>query len=79
MFLSLLRSSNDSVEVVSLREDSSIASRLVKFSLLLEALLLLLVSEHSRVALDRTSSLDLRIYTLMLTLSHYISYLSSEF
>ena len=61
MFLSLLRSSNDSVEVVSLREDSSIASLLVKFPpLLLEALLLLLVSEQSRVALERTSSLDLK-------------------
>ena len=60
MFLSPLRSSNDSLEVVSLRDDSSIASLLVKFpSLLLEALLLLLVSEHSRVVLERTSSLDL--------------------
>ena len=57
--LSPLRSSNDSLEVVSLREDSSIASLLVKFPSLLEALLLLLVSEHSRVVLERTSSLDL--------------------
>ena len=59
MFLSPLRSSNDSLEVVSLREDSSIASLLVKFPSLLEALLLLLVSEHSLVVLERTSSLDL--------------------
>ena len=66
--LSFLRSSNDSLEDVSLRVDSSIASLLVKFpSLLLEALLLLLDSEHSRVALERTSSLDL----MMITSCHY--------
>ena len=59
MCLSPLRSSNDSLEVVSLSEDSSIASLFVKFPSLLEALLLLLVSEHSRVVLERTSSLDL--------------------
>ena len=59
MCLSPLRSSNDSLEVVSLSDDSSIASLLVKFPSLLEALLLLLVSEHSRVVLERTSSLDL--------------------
>ena len=73
ILLSLLMSSNDSLEDVSL-EDSSIASLLVKFpSLPLEALLLLLVSEHSRVLLERTSSLDL-IMT-MLTLFSNVFYI----
>ena len=68
ILLSLLMSSNDSLEDVSL-EDSSIASLLVKFtSLPLEALLLLLVSEHSLVLLDSTSSLDLLMIILTLVL-----------
>ena len=69
MFLLLLRSSNDSLDEDSLREVSSIASLLVKFtSLPLEALLLLLVSEHSLVLLDSTSSLDLLMIILTLVL-----------
>ena len=79
MCLSPLRSSNDSLEVVSLREDSSIASLLVKLPSLLEALLLLLVSEHSRVVLERTSSLDLMRKTSNFPSHDSTSYLSSEF
>ena len=67
ILLSLLRSSKDSLEDVS-HDDSSIASLLVKFPSLLEALLLLLVSEHSRVLAESTSSLDLMM--TMLTLTH---------
>ena len=75
ILFSLLMSSNDSLEEVSL-EDSSIASLLVKFpSLPLEALLLLLVSEHSRVLLERTSSLDLMMTMPMLTLFYNVFYI----
>ena len=75
ILLSLFMSSNDSLEDVSL-EDSSIASLLVKFpSLPLEALLLLLVSEHSRVLLERTSSLDLMMTMPMLTLFYNVFYI----
>ena len=51
--LSPVSSSNDSLEEDSLKEVSAISSWMIS------SLLLLLVSEHSLVLLDKTSSLDL--------------------
>ena len=50
---SALSSSNDSLEEDSLKDVSAMSSCCIS------SLLLLLVSEHSRVLLDRTSNLDL--------------------